>query len=169
MTHWQDCVAFIPPHPYYIGNPDDFEIMADFNEMWFGRLQLLFTCVVCGTNDLVDDPAESVTLNLALISTFEILPNAPVGMTRKMSGIGDILYDPKKTPILYIVPIDNILCRVPLMPCFLCGGQENTIPYDLRRLNKPDMGLMADSAPGKGDGSRVYEINVVVAIRLRHA
>ena len=46
------------------------------------------------------------------------------------------------------------------MPCFLCGGQENTIPYDLRRLNKPDMGLMADSAPGKGDGSRVYEINM---------
>ena len=33
---------------------------------------------------------------------------------------------------LYVCPVENVLGRVPLMPCYLKGNLHNTIPHALR-------------------------------------
>jgi hypothetical protein len=65
--------------------------------------------------------------------------------------------DPQK-PRLYVMPIASVLGKVPL----LRAGNTGTIPYRLkgqaveRRLYP---GGKADTAPDKGDGSRLWYVN----------
>ena len=46
----QDCLATIPPHPFYIGERDDeydvAESLFDQDSMWFVRPQLFFHCTL---------------------------------------------------------------------------------------------------------------------------
>jgi hypothetical protein len=43
-------------------------------------------------------------------------------------------YDPSPTPILYLIPISNVLGRVPLMPLFL---HCNSIPHGATPASSP--------------------------------
>ena len=52
----------------------------------------------------------------------------------------------------------TVLGRVPLIPCFLRGNKDNTIPHSLRH-HVPD-GAAADSRPYSGTGSRLFEVNI---------
>ena len=63
-------------------------------------------------------------------------------------------------PTLYVcpVPVENVLGRVQLIPCFLRGNKNNTIPYSLL-YEVPD-GAAADSRHDSGTGSRLFEVNV---------
>ncbi len=49
MWSLQDCLATIPPHPFYIGERDDdydvAESLFDPDSMWFVRPQLFFHCI----------------------------------------------------------------------------------------------------------------------------
>ena len=61
-------------------------------------------------------------------------------------------------PTLYVCPVENVLGRVPLIPCSLRGNTNNTIPYSLR-YDVQD-GAAADSRHDSGTGSRLFEVNV---------
>ncbi len=39
------------------------------------------------------------------------------------------LYEPSPTPCLYVAPAENMVGRIPLMPCFLDGNATPTIPH----------------------------------------
>ena len=71
------------------------------------------------------------------------------------------LYEPSATPILYVAPCENMLGRVPLIPCFLQGNATPTIPHQLLHLKASVFQLrIADEAAVDGRrGSNVYEVN----------
>ena len=58
-------------------------------------------------------------------------------------------------PRLYVMPISSILGKLPLVR----AGDTGTIPYHMRGRPKSFPGGKADTAPGKGDGSRLYFVN----------
>ncbi len=63
-----------------------------------------------------------------------------------------------QVPSLYVCPVENVLGRVPLIPCYLNGNSVNTIPHCFR--GKILREAAADSRPDNGTGSRRFEINM---------
>jgi hypothetical protein len=61
-------------------------------------------------------------------------------------------------PTLYVCPVENVLGRVPLIPCYLKGNLHNTIPHSLR--HRVPAGAAADSRQDSGTGSRLFEVNI---------
>ena len=64
----------------------------------------------------------------------------------------------------------NVLCRAPLIPCFLGGGEKPTFHHGRCNLQTTQSPFgRADSRKSKGDGSKLYEWgeHVVVGIRTR--
>ena len=61
---------------------------------------------------------------------------------------------------LYVCPVENVLGRVHLIPCFLNGNSLNTIPHSFR--SRIPREAAADSRPDSGTrtGSRLFEINI---------
>jgi hypothetical protein len=60
--------------------------------------------------------------------------------------------------MLYICPVENVLGRVPLIPCYLNGNSVDTIPHCFR--GKIPREAAADSRPNSGTGSRLFEVNM---------
>ena len=56
-------------------------------------------------------------------------------------------------PSLYIYRDENVLGRVPLMPCYISGSTHPTLPHHFGNRD----GATADSSVGRGNGSRLYE------------
>ncbi len=54
--------------------------------------------------------------------------------------------------------MENVLGRVPLMPCYLKGNLHNTIPHSL--LHAVPAGAAADSRPDSRTGSRLFKVNI---------
>jgi len=71
------------------------------------------------------------------------------------------LYEPFPTPILYFAPCENMLCRVPLFPCFLQVNATPTIPHKLLHLKASafQYGIANAAAVDGRRGSNVYEVN----------
>ena len=66
-----------------------------------------------------------------------------------------ILYDlDHREPILYVLPIENILGRLPVAPV----GDTGTIPYGMRNAFEGPVAY-ADSSPGAGDGCPLWYVN----------
>lgn len=64
-----------------------------------------------------------------------------------------ILYElDHKKPILYVLPIENILGRLPVVPV----GDTGTIPHGMRHAFP---GAYADSSRGAGDGCPLWYVN----------
>ncbi len=62
-------------------------------------------------------------------------------------------------PTLYhVCPVENVLGRAPLLPCYIMGNKHNTIQHALR-YEVPD-GAAADSREDNGTGSRLFEVNI---------
>ena len=57
-----------------------------------------------------------------------------------------------KKPILYVVPIQNIMGKLSLVPV----GDTGTIPHSLRNTFE---GAPGDRRPGAGDGCRMWFVN----------
>ena len=57
-----------------------------------------------------------------------------------------------KKPILYVVPIQSILGKLPLVPV----GDTGTILHGMRNAFS---GAPSDRRPGAGDGSRMWFVN----------
>ena len=70
-------------------------------------------------------------------------------------------YEPSPTPCLYVAHAENLVGRIPLMPCFLDGNTTPTIPHKYSK-NKSSCfpAGCADAAAEDGRrGSNVYEVN----------
>jgi hypothetical protein len=63
-----------------------------------------------------------------------------------------------QVPTLYICPVENVLGRVPLIPCYLDGNTMNSIQHKYRSQIPREAG--SDSRPDCGTGSRIFEVNI---------
>lgn len=98
-------------------------------------------------------------MTLVYFSTFEPINITPDSVLQREHV--PMLYDSASTdnpPSLYICQVRNVLGRVPLMPCFVGGNSNPTIPYSFRTKNLS--GGIADTRHDKGNGSRLYEVNI---------
>jgi len=100
-----------------------------------------------------------IEVSLAFFSTFE-----PVDFTRdsvmQRQGV-PMLYDSASCaalPSLYLCHAKNVLGRVPMIPSFAAGNAHPTIPHSFR--GRQLAGGMADTQPNRGNGSRLYEVNL---------
>ena len=59
-------------------------------------------------------------------------------------------------PSLYLCRAENVLGRVPMMPCFVAGNSTPTLPHQFGDRD----GAVADTSAGRGNGSRLYELNL---------
>ena len=57
-----------------------------------------------------------------------------------------------RKPVLYVIPIENILGKLPVVPV----GDTGTIPHHLRNLFP---GAPGDRRQGSGDGCRMWFVN----------
>ncbi len=93
--------------------------------MWFVCPQLFFHCTLrlIGTQaaeDRFNRSDEDIPLDLIFFSPFENLRLRTVGIMES-KGIHRV-YEPSPVPTLYIGRVEGLLCRVPLIPCFLDGN-----------------------------------------------
>ncbi len=74
---------------------------------------------------------------------------------------GEKLYEPSPVPILYVGRVEDLLGRVPFIPCFPDGNVTSTIPNKYARRQKSvfECGCADGSGPAPRRGSHVYEIN----------
>jgi hypothetical protein len=95
--------------------------------MWFVRPQLFFHCTLrpIGTAaDRFNRSDEDIQLDLVFFSPFEELRLRTAGRMES-KGIHRV-YDPSPVPTLYVRRVDDLLGRVPLIPCFLDRNATST-------------------------------------------
>lgn len=166
----QDCFATIPPFPFYRGNQEDFNIVQDMDDVMFGRPELLFRCkfrprTTFGEEESSDEGDEVFELPLIF---FRRLSEPTFHHATHFSAIAEsynfMSLDPQRPmldPILHVGFCANVLCRAPLIPCFLGGSEQPTIPHGMRQLKATQFPFgRADSRKDKGDGSKLYEVNM---------
>jgi hypothetical protein len=159
-------LATIPPHPFYIGERDDdydvAESLFDPDSMWFVRPQLFFHCTLRPIGSAVgrfNRSDEDIPLDLVFFSPFEELNLRTAGIMES-KGIHRV-YEPSPVPTLYVGRVEDLLGRVPLIPCFLDGNATSTIPhkYSGRQRDAFECGCADGAGPTTRRGSHVYEIN----------
>ena len=158
----QDTLCLVAPYPFRLEPLEDFDPLSDFDmtggdDVWFARPQLFFSCSLCPTGQM-EDKASHREVSLVFFSTFEPISLTPDSCMQR-NGI-PMLYEraASQLPTLYVCPVENVLGRVPLMPCYLKGNLHNTIQHALR-YEVPD-GAAADSRHDSGTGSRLFEVNI---------
>jgi hypothetical protein len=100
-------------------------------------------------------------VSLVFFSTFEPISLTPASCMQK-NGI-PMLYEQASSqlPSLYVCLLENVLGRVPMIPCFLRGNTNNTIPYSLRYDITDEAAADSRHDSGTGPtGSRLFEVNV---------
>ena len=101
--------------------------------------------------------------DLVFFSTFEEL-KLPFDGQMEDAGVVK-LYEPSPTPCLYVAKAENMVGRIPLIPCFLDGNASHyATPTILHKYSKNKSACFlagcADSAAEDGRrGSNVYEVN----------
>ena len=92
-------------------------------------------------------------------SAFEDLCLRTAG-TMEANGIKKV-YEPSPLPTLYVGRAEDLLSRVPLIPCYLDGNATSTIPhkYNSRQKDSFECGCADGAGPTSRRGSHVYEIN----------
>jgi hypothetical protein len=98
--------------------------------MWFVRPQLFFHCELrpigarVGAYNRCD---EDIPLDLVFCSPFEELRLRTAGIMES-KGIHRVC-EHSPVPTLYFGRVEDLLGRVPLIPCFLDGNAISTIPH----------------------------------------
>ena len=125
----QDTILVIPPYPYCI-EEDSNDVL--FEDCWYARPQLLFTCYLRPKdgrppkNRTYRCCPDDLPYHLVFFSTFEEL-KLPISGPMERAGVTK-LYEPSPTPCLYVAPASCMVGRVPLIPLFLAGNSTPTIP-----------------------------------------
>ncbi len=156
----------IPPFPYYIGDRGDGygveEALLDPDSLWIVLPQLFFQCTVRPLQARADGFGrcpEDILLDLIFFSAFEDLRLQMTG-TMEPNGVRKV-YEPSPILTLYVGRVEDLLGRVPLIPCFLDGNATSTIPhkYANRQRTAFECGCADGAGPALRKGSHVYEIN----------
>ena len=158
----QDCVCLVAPYLFRLEPLDEFNVTRDFDisgagDVWYARPQLFFRCTLCPTGAM-GDARTYKEFALVFFSTFEPISLTP-DFHMQEKGV-PMVYERSASvlPSLYVCPVENVLGRVPLIPCYLNGNTSNTIPYRYRGAIPAE--AAADSRPDNGTGSRLFEINI---------
>ncbi len=152
------------PYPNNPKSVESFNIKTDFDIqgnglVWYASPQLFFNCTLCPTG------AKGLSCShkevfLVYFSTFEPIKLTP-GSVMQRAGV-PMLYDSASNPqlpCLHICPVTNVLGRAPLIPCFFGGNGHPTIPQSCK--NDQRLGsASADTQRDRGNGSRLYEVNI---------
>jgi hypothetical protein len=157
----QDTILVVPPYPYSIEDRHDVAL----EDCWAARPQLFFSCHLrpmdarLPKNGLTKIGQDDIKYDLVFFSTFEEL-QLPIKGPMEDAGVVK-LYEPSPTPCLYVAPAENMVGRIPLMPCFLAGNATPTIPHKYSKNKNSGFPLgCADAAAADGRrGSNVYEVN----------
>jgi hypothetical protein len=123
------------------------------------RPQLFFHCKIRpfladGTRN--HSPEADILLRLMYYSLFEpcfLTPHHPLQKAEIL-----MVYDPSPVPILYVDHIENALCRVPLIPCFIEGNATPTIPASFKK-KRASLFPHGEADTASNPGSRLFEIN----------
>ena len=100
------------------------------DSMWVVRPQLFFHCTLRSIGARVgghNSCDEDIPLDLVFFSPFEELRLRTAGIMESR-GIHRV-YKPSPVPTLYVGRVEDLLGRVPLVPCFLDGNATSTIPH----------------------------------------
>jgi hypothetical protein len=161
--NWQDCVCLVAPYPYGPSTKDQFNVKTDMDLsgdglLWYARPQLFFNCTVAPVGQLARK-ARHTELSLVFFSTFEPIKLTPNSVMQR-NGVPMFFDSASSTnlPSLYICRAENVLGRVPLMPCYIGGNSHPTLPHRFGTGNRA--GATADSSVDRGNGSRLYELNL---------
>ena len=114
------------------------------------------SCTVCRRGHQDNRPSHK-ELSLVFFSTFEPINLSPDYVMQGEKEL-PMLYElsERQLPTLYVCPAENMLGRVPLIPCYLAGNTHPTIPYGMRGGNLGETDSRADS----GTGSKLFEVNL---------
>jgi hypothetical protein len=102
---------------------------------------------------------EDIPLDLIFFSPYAELRLRTAGIMES-KGIHRV-YAPSPVPTLNVGRVEDLLGRVPLIPCFLDGNATSTIPhkYSSRQKDAFECGCAGGAGPTSRMGSHVYEIN----------
>jgi hypothetical protein len=158
----QDCVCVVAPYPFRIEPLEDFDPIGDFDvtgggDVWFARPLLFFNCTLCPTGHMGDTRSHK-DVSLVFFSTFEPISLTPESCMQRKGIPMQYERAASQVPSLYVCPVENVLGRVPLIPCYLNGNSANTIFHCFR--GKITREASADSRPDNGTGSRLFEMNM---------
>ncbi len=139
------------------------ESLFDPDSMWFVLPQLFFHCTLrpivtaAGRYNRSD---EDIQLDVIFFSLFEQL-RLRTARIMESKGIHRV-YEPSPVPTLYVGRVEDLLGRVPLIPCFLDGNTTSTIPhkYSSRQKDAFECCCADGVGPTSRSGSHVYEINI---------
>ncbi len=158
----QECVCLVTPYPFRLEPLDEFDHIADMDitcggDVWYARLLLFFNCTLCPTRKMAATN-EHMPVSLVFFSTFEPISLNPDSCMQK-KGV-PMVYEraAAQVPTLYVCPVENVLGRVPLIPCYLNGNTMNSIQHKYR--SKIPREAAADSRPDSGTGRRLFEVNI---------
>ena len=106
------------------------------------------------------DTTSHKDVSLVFFNTFEPISLTPDSCMQRKGVL--MLYEraASQVPSLYVCPgpVENVLGRVPLIPCYLNGNSVNTIPHCFR--GKIPREAAADSRSDNGTGSRLFQLNM---------
>ena len=160
-TCGQDCVCLIAPYPNNPNQPEDFDIRRDMDIsgqglLWFGKPQLFFKCTMCPTG-MQARKQRHMEVSLVFFSTFEPINITPQSIMQR-NGV-PMFYDTASSsgiePSLYLCLARNVLGCVPMLPSFVASNKHPTLPHSIGSRQ----GAVADTRPGAGNGSRLYELS----------
>ena len=152
----QDCVCLIAPFPFHVEPREDFDPSADFDitgegVVWYAQPEHFFTSRLCRVGHQ-DNFASHTKVSLVFFSTFEPITLSPDHIMQAQKKVQRLYKrSEKELPTLYICPVENVLGRVPLIPCYMTGNTHPTIPYRFRRMDLG--GAAADSRQDSGQGA----------------
>jgi hypothetical protein len=166
---FQECFATIPPLPYRDMDidPDKFNILEDMDQVMFGRPELIFKVtlkryIVAADHSIITSEEDALEIPLIFFSAFERVILDDSDSLHRMGEI-ILLYEPGPLPalepIMHVGFLSHVLCRVPLVPCYMDGNEHPTIPRRFYRSSRVQHGR-ADRHESSGDGSRLYEVNM---------
>jgi hypothetical protein len=153
-------VACLPPPQFRAGKTSISEY--DLDDLWFGRVLCVYRIRIQTDKDWAANraappgsPLKYTEHDIVLLGTwFPFVPRA----NERRDGSNLMLCEPSPDPVVYPVPAQDILARVPVVP----AGDTGTIPE--RALDGLGAGRFsdvckADRAGEPGSGSRLYYVN----------
>ena len=136
--------------------------------LWYARVLLLFSasamtdtgsksfeCALVSTLETYDDPENGYYINYIHYDDYTCETYYIVQcIAGWLDSVGSrVVYElDYKKPILYVIPIDSILGKLPVVPV----GDTGTIQH---RLSNHFEGAPGDRREGSGDGCRMWFVN----------
>jgi hypothetical protein len=113
-----------------------------------------FECTFVLTLETYDDP-EKGNYYYNYFNYTKYMCYAHLCISGWLESVGSrVLYElGYKKPVLYVVPVESILGKLPVVPV----GDTRTIPHNIRNLLP---GAIGDRREGSGDGCRMWFVNL---------